>query len=191
MYIPTRSSKGFLFSTSSPEFIVHRVLKFKFFNWRIIALQYCVGFCLYYCSVAQLPHLTLCDTMGGSTPDFSVLHCLPEFTQIQAHWVNDAIQSSHLLSPLSPATLNCSQHQGLFQWLDSTSGGQSIGTSASVLPMNIQGWFPEVLWTSVLYNELYRVDLLYVTNLCSQAFCLPDLIPLICSFHCIIIRDLI
>ena len=38
------------------------------------------------------------------------------------------------------------QHQGLFQWVSSSfiSGGQSIGVSAtaSVIPMNIQGWFP-------------------------------------------------
>ena len=40
-----------------------------------------------------------------------------------------------------------------------TSGGQSIGASASVLPMNIQGWFP--LWlTSLIFllsRELSRV----------------------------------
>ena len=56
-----------------------------------------------------------------------------------------AIQTSHpLLSP-SPA-LHLSQHQGLFQWVSSphASGGQSTGASAlaSVLPMNIQDWFP-------------------------------------------------
>ena len=35
------------------------------------------------------------------------------------------------------------QHQGLFQWVGSfASGGQSIGATASVLPMSIQGWFP-------------------------------------------------
>ena len=35
------------------------------------------------------------------------------------------------------------QHQSLFQWV-LESGGQSTGVlaSASVLPMNIQGWFP-------------------------------------------------
>ena len=46
--------------------------------------------------------------------------------------------------PSSPPALNLSQHQGLFQWVSSSSGGQSIGASAlgSVLPMNIQGWFP-------------------------------------------------
>ena len=55
------------------------------------------------------------------------------------------ILSSHLIHPLlspSPPAFNLSQHQGLFQWVDSASGGQSIGASvsASVLPMNIQDW---------------------------------------------------
>ena len=34
-------------------------------------------------------------------------------------WVGDAIQPSHLLSPLSSPALNLSQHQGLFQWIAS------------------------------------------------------------------------
>ena len=39
-----------------------------------------------------------------------------------------------MLSPPPPPALNLSQHQGLFQWVGSVSGGQSIGASASVLP---------------------------------------------------------
>ena len=54
--------------------------------------------------------------------------------------------SNHLILCWSLFLLfNLSQHQGLFQWIgSSTSGGPSIGASASVsaLPMNIQGWFP-------------------------------------------------
>ena len=43
----------------------------------------------------------------------------PEFTQTHVHWVSDAIQSSHpLLSPSPPAP-NPSQHQSLFQWVNS------------------------------------------------------------------------
>ena len=45
----------------------------------------------------------------------SVLRYLLEFAQIHVHWANDAIQSSHLLLPLSPFAFNLSQHQGLFQ----------------------------------------------------------------------------
>ena len=51
-----------------------------------------------------------------STPGFPVLHYLLEFTQTHVHWVSDAIQPSHPLSPPSPFL---SQHQGLFQEVDS------------------------------------------------------------------------
>ena len=39
------------------------------------------------------------------------------------------------------------------------SGGQSIGTSPSVIPMNIQGWFPLGLtgWISLQSKGLSRV----------------------------------
>ena len=90
--------------------------------------------------------------MGCSMLGFSVLHCLLEFVQTHIHWVSDVIQPSHPLSLPFPLTLSLSQHQGLF-WCSGralfqsrlfTSGGQSIGAwaSASVLPMNIQDWFP-------------------------------------------------
>ena len=62
------------------------------------------------------------------------------------------------LSP-SPA-FNLAQYQGLYQWFSSfTSGGQIIGASASVLWMNIQGWFPLGLtgWISLPAKGLSRV----------------------------------
>ena len=49
-----------------------------------------------------------------------VFHYIPEFAQTHVHWINDAIQSSHPLSPPSPAALNISQCQGLFQWVSSS-----------------------------------------------------------------------
>ena len=55
--------------------------------------------------------------MDCSTPGFPVLHYLLEFAQTHVHWVGDAIQPSHPLSPSSPPALNLSQHQGLFQWI--------------------------------------------------------------------------
>ena len=58
--------------------------------------------------------------MNCSTPGFPVLHCLLEFTQTHVHWVSDAIQPSHPLSPPSPPALNLSQHQGLFQRVSSS-----------------------------------------------------------------------
>ena len=57
--------------------------------------------------------------MNLSTPGLPVHHQFPESTQTHVHWVSDAIQPSHpLLSP-SPPALNLSQHQGLFQWVNS------------------------------------------------------------------------
>ena len=70
------------------------------------------------CSVTR-SCLTLCDPMNSSTPGFPVLHCLPEFAQTHVHRVGDAIQPSHPLSPPSPPALNLSQHQGLFQRVNS------------------------------------------------------------------------
>ena len=70
-------------------------------------------------SVQLLSRVRLCDPMNRSTPDLPVLHQLPEFTQTHVHRVGDAIQSSYpLSSPSSPAP-NPSQHQGLFQWVNS------------------------------------------------------------------------
>ena len=81
--------------------------------------------------------------MDCSTPGFPVPYHLLEFAQTHVHWVNDTIQSSHPLLPSSPPALSLSQHRGLFQFRLLASGGQSIGpsVSATVLPVNIQGWF--------------------------------------------------
>ena len=70
-------------------------------------------------SVAQ-SCLTLCDPVNRSTPGLPVHHQLLEFTKTHAHPVSDAIQPSHLLSSLSPPALNPCQHQGLFQWVNSS-----------------------------------------------------------------------
>ena len=80
--------------------------------------------------------------MDCSMPGFPVFHYLLEFSQIHIHWIGDAILPSYPLSSPSPPALNFSQHQGLFQCWVFTSGGQNIGASASVLPVNIQDWFP-------------------------------------------------
>ena len=92
------------------------------------------------CSVAKSCPI-LCSPMDCSTPGASVLH--PGFTQIHVHWVCDAINHLILWSPFS----FCFQSfpaSGFFQMSQFfTSGGQSIGSSlVTVLPMNIQGWFP-------------------------------------------------
>ena len=104
---------------------------------------------------------TLWDPMDCSKPGLSVHHQLPEFTQTHVHWVGDAIQPSHLLSSPSPPAPNPSQHQGLFQWVNFSWGGQSTGVSASasVLPMNTQDWSPSgrTGWVSLQSKGLSTV----------------------------------
>ena len=90
--------------------------------------------------------LTLCDPMNRSTPGLPVHHQLPEFTQTRVHRVRDAIQPSHpLLSPSPPAP-NPSQHQSLFQWVNSSHQVSKASALASFLPKNTQGWSPSE-WT--------------------------------------------
>ena len=78
------------------------------------------------------------------------------------HCVCEAIQPSNPLSSPFPSAFNLSQHQYLFKWVKLfTSGGQSIIVlaSASVLPMNIQDWFPLgwTGWISLQSKWLSRV----------------------------------
>ena len=111
-------------------------------------------------SVAQLCP-ALCDPMDCSTSDLPVHHQLPELTQTHVHWVGDSIQPSHPLSSPSPLTFNLSQHQGLFQWISSSHQVAKVLVSAStsVLPMNIQDWFPLgwTGWISLQSKGLSRV----------------------------------
>ena len=72
--------------------------------------------------------LTLWDPMDCSMPSFPVLHYHLKLAQTHIHWIGDANQPAHPLSPPSPSALSPSQYQGLIQWVRSsfTSGGQSI-----------------------------------------------------------------
>ena len=104
------------------------------------------------CLVTQSPPILDC-----SVPGFPVLHhLLDKFVQTHVHWVGDAIQPSWPLSPASPSvtcfsfcpqSLPTSESFPVNQLF--ASGGQSIGASASVLPMNILGWFP-LGWTCLI-----------------------------------------
>ena len=63
---------------------------------------------------------TLCDPMNCSTPGFPVHHQLPEFTQILVHRVGDAIQPISSSVVLFSSCPNPSQHQSLFQGVNSS-----------------------------------------------------------------------
>ena len=58
--------------------------------------------------------------MNRNMPGLPVHHQLLEFTQTHVHRVSDAIQLSHALSSPSPPLPNPSQHQSLFQWVNSS-----------------------------------------------------------------------
>ena len=98
-----------------------------------------------------------------STPGFLVLRYLQEFSQTHAHWFSDATQptiSSCVVSFSScPQSFPASGPFPMSQLF--ASGGQSSGssTSSSVLPKNIQGWFPLGLTglISLLFKGVPRV----------------------------------
>ena len=94
-------------------------LRRKTFSILLLRMMLAVALSLVQFSSVAQSCPTLWDPMSHSTPGLPVHHQLPEFTQNYIHWVSDAIQPSHpLLSP-SPAP-NPSQHQGLFQWVNSS-----------------------------------------------------------------------
>ena len=85
---------------------------------------------------------TLCDPMDSSMSGFPACHQLPELTQTHVHRIGDSIQPSHPLSSPFPPTFNLSQNQSLFKWVSSLHEVAKVSASASLLPVNIQDWFP-------------------------------------------------
>ena len=73
---------------------------------------------LTFSSVAQ-SCLTLCDPMDCSASGSPVHHQFLELAQTHVHWVGDAIQTSCPLSSPSAHAFSLSQHQSLFQWVNS------------------------------------------------------------------------
>ena len=93
----------------------------KKYNWRHDPHYFSVVMRYQFSSVQLLSRVrlfaALCIAARQCLP---VHHQLLEFTQTHAHRVADAIQPSHpLLFPFPPAP-SSSQHQGLFQWVNSS-----------------------------------------------------------------------
>ena len=124
------------------------------------------------CSVAKLCP-TLCNLMDYRMSDSSVLHSLSEFAQILVHWGGDAV-SSPTISP-SDASFSFSLQSFLASasfptsWLF-TSGGQIIGASATVLPMNILSWFPLRLTNLISLNSKRLSRVFSSTTILNQFF---------------------
>ena len=114
--------------------MLQNIVRDSSFNWcMIISLQslpariictwnYLSLFLIYWLqsvsSVAQSCP-TLCDPMNRSTSGLPVHHQVPKLAQTHVHWVSDAIQPFYPLLAPSPPAFNLSQHQGLFQWVNS------------------------------------------------------------------------
>jgi len=128
------------------------ILRLKEFKWYIqdhidnddktmTVIQFGWEYCFVLSSVTK-SYLPLCKPMDCSMPGFSVLQFLQESAQTYVHsqWCHPTISSS--VDPFSSCPQS-SPASGCFprSWLF-TSCSQIIGDSASVFPMNIQGWFP-------------------------------------------------
>ena len=93
--------------------------------------------CFFHCCCSVIKScLTLCYPMDSSLLGSSVLHSSP-----LSQWCYQTISSS--VTPFSSCLHSFPASESFpMGWLF-TSGGQCEGdASASVLPMNIQGWFP-------------------------------------------------
>ena len=125
-----------------------------------------------------------CDLRDCSTTSFPVHHHLPEFAQTRVHcqWCHPTISSSvgSFSSCLQsfPASGSFPVSQ-LF-----TPGGQSIGASASasVLPMNIQDWFP-LGWTSLISMLSKGLSRVFSSTTVQRHQFFSALPSLLSSFH--------
>ena len=106
--------------------------------------------CIQFSSVQSLTHVWLFATPWIAAPQASLsITNSWSLLRTHAHWVGDAIQPSHPLSSPSPLAPNPSQHQGLFQWINSSH------QVAQVLEFQLQHqsfqWTPR---TDLLYDGL-------------------------------------
>ena len=101
------------------------------FDWR----------CCFY--LVSKSYSTLCDTMDCSMPSFPVPHYILEFAQTHVSWVGWCY-STRLFSviPFSSCSQSFPASRSFLLSQLFASDDQSIGASASGLPMNFQDWFP-------------------------------------------------
>ena len=122
-----------------------------------------------FSSVAQ-SYPTICNPMGCSMPGFLVHHELPELTQAHVHWVGDAIQPSHPLSPPSPPAFNLSKHQGLSKWVSSSN---QLAKILALQPQHES--FQWIFRTDFRYCLGHRLGLLWYWMFClgneQRSFC--------------------
>ena len=143
--------------------------------------KYLLQFKGQFSSVQSLSRVWLFATPWTSAHGLPVHHRLPESTHLcpSSWWCHPAISSSVLPFSSCPQALPASGSFPMSQLF--TSGGQSIGVSASasVLPMNTQDWSP-LGWTgwislrskglsAVFSNITVQKHQFFVTQLFSQS----------------------
>ena len=122
-----------------------------------IKKEHTIGTCNNISLVQSLSRVWLFLTPGTAAHQVS-LSITNSWSLLKLMSFESVMPSNHLilLAP-SPPAFNFSQHQGQFF----ASGGQRIGVSASasVLPKNIQDWFPLGLtdWISLQFKELSSI----------------------------------
>jgi len=124
---------------SSFHVLIHSLFSTIYQENTISILQIVVVQLLSYIQLFTTPETATCQASLFFTIFLSLLKLI--------HWVGDAIQTSHPVTPFSscPQYFPASGSFPMSQLFE--SGGQSTEASASalVLPMNIQGWFPSGL----------------------------------------------
>jgi len=130
-------------------------------NWFLNKLTRTKYICISQFSLVTQLCPALCDSIYCSMPGLPVHHQLPEFTQTHVHWL--VMPSNHLilccpllLPPSIFPSIRVFSNESVF---NIRSQSIAVSASVSVLPMNIQDWFP-LGWTgciSLQSKELSRV----------------------------------
>ena len=126
-------------------------------------------------SLVQCSSVTkLCPTLWHQgLPGFPVLDHLLEFPQTHVHWVGDAIQTISASVSLFSCPRSFPAPGSFPMSFDSSHQvAKYVSVLASVLPMNIQGWFP-LEWTGLI-SSLSRDD---------SGQCLPKIFVPKCFIH--------
>ena len=125
-------------------------------TYNFIYLSFLFFFSVQLISVTQ-SCLTLCDPM-----DRLPLPCPSPTPRVYSNSCSLSRWCHPTISSPSPPAFSLSQHQGLFKWVSSSYQVAKVlefSASASVLPMNIQDWFPLgwTGWISLLSKGLSKV----------------------------------
>ena len=132
-----------------------------------------------FSSFQSLSRVQLFAIPWMGSPGLLVHHQLLEFTQTHAHHVCNAIQPSHSLSSPSPPVPNPSQHQRLFQWVNSSHEGAKVlefqlqhqSFQWEPISFKIDCWIPlqSKVLSRVFSNTIFRKHPFCAAQLSSQS----------------------